>query len=26
MIGSGVVGVIAMALMPETKGKPLPRD
>ncbi len=25
MIGSGILGVIAMALMPETKGKPLPR-
>jgi MFS family permease len=26
MIVSGVLGVIAMALMPETKGKPLPGD
>jgi MFS family permease len=26
MILSGILGVIAMALMPETKGKPLPRD
>jgi MFS family permease len=26
MIGSGILGVIAMALMPETKGKPLPGE
>ncbi|MCB8873723.1 MFS transporter [Acidisoma silvae] len=26
MVGSGIIGVIAMALMPETKGRPLPRD
>jgi MFS family permease len=26
MIGSGILGIIAMALMPETKGRPLPRD
>ncbi len=26
MIGSGVLGIIAMALMPETRGKPLPGD
>lgn len=26
MIVSGILGVIAMALMPETKGRPLPRD
>ncbi|MCB8879282.1 MFS transporter [Acidisoma cellulosilytica] len=26
MIGSGILGVIAMALMPETKGRPLPQD
>lgn len=25
MIGSGILGVIAMALMPETRGRPLPR-
>lgn len=25
MVGSGVLGIIAMALMPETKGRPLPR-
>jgi MFS family permease len=24
MIGSGILGIIAMAMMPETKGKPLP--
>ncbi len=26
MIVSGILGVIAMALMPETRGRPLPRD
>lgn len=25
MIGSGILGVVAMALMPETRGRPLPR-
>lgn len=25
MIGSGILGIIAMGLMPETKGRPLPR-
>ena len=26
MVGSGILGIIAMALMPETKGRPLPQD
>jgi MFS family permease len=26
MVGSGILGIIAMALMPETKGQPLPQD